>query len=192
MRTTLTCAFTQWSPGLGDNHWMGWLTVAVYLLAAVASGLAALQLSGAAGLDGRERRFWILAAGLMLALALNKQLDLQSLLTMIARCHSQLAGWYESRRRVQVGFILLVAVGGLVVLGLLALFLRGILGRIWLPLVGLGFVCGFVVLRAASFHHVDVALGSGLAGIKLNWLLELPGPTLVALVAMHRRARLLA
>lgn len=192
MRTTLTCAFTQWSPGLGDNHWMGWLTVVVYLLAAVASGLAAYRLAGAEGADGRERRFWILAAGLMLALALNKQLDLQSLLTMIARCHSRLAGWYEVRRRVQEGFILLVAVGGLAVLGLLALFLRAILKRIWLALLGLGFVCVFVVVRAASFHHVDIALGSTLAGVRLNWLLELPGPTLVALVAMHRRARLRA
>jgi hypothetical protein len=44
-----------------------------------------------------------------------------------------------------------------------------------------------VVVRAASFHHVDVLLGSTAAGIKLNWLLELPGPTLVALVALRRR-----
>lgn len=192
MRTTLTCAFRQWSPGLGDNHWMGWLTVAVYLLAALAAGLAARRLAGAQGLDGRERRFWILTAGLLLVLALNKQLDLQSLLTMVARCHSQLAGWYEARRRVQEGFILLMAAGGLAGLGLLALFLRGILGRVWLALVGLGFVCVFVVVRAASFHHVDMALGSKLAGIRLNWLLELPGPTLAAFVAMRRRARLSA
>lgn len=191
MRTTLTCAFAQWTPGLGDNHWMGWLTVAVYLAAALASGLAARRLAGAEGLDGRERRFWILAAGLMLALALNKQLDLQSLLTMIARCHAQLAGWYEARRRVQEEFILAVAVGGVAMLGMLAVLMRGILGRIWLALVGLGFVCGFVVVRAASFHHVDLALGSTLAGIRLNWLLEVPGPTLVALVAMRRRARLM-
>ncbi|MFN4192470.1 MAG: isopropylmalate isomerase [Tabrizicola sp.] len=190
MRTTLTCALTQWSPGLGDNHWMGWLTVAVYLLAAVVSGLAARRLAGAQGADGRERRFWIFAAGLMLALALNKQLDLQSLLTMIGRCHARLAGWYDLRRRVQEGFILVVAVGGLASLAMLAWLMRGILGRVWPALVGLGFVSGFVVVRAASFHHVDIALGSSLAGIRVNWLLELPGPVLVALVALRRRARL--
>lgn len=187
MRTTLTCAFTQWSPGLGDNHWMGWLTVAVYLAAALAAGLAARRLAGAGGADGRERRFWIFAAGLMLALALNKQLDLQSLLTMIARCHAHLSGWYEVRRLVQEGFILAVALGGLAALGLLAFLLRGILGRVWLALAGLGFVCAFVVIRAASFHHVDLALGRTLGGVRLNWLLELPGPVLVALVALRRR-----
>ena len=124
----------------------------------------------------------------MLALGVNKQLDLQSLLTMIARCHAQLSGWYDVRRIVQEAFIYLIAAAGVVTLGLMALVLRGILGRIWPALLGLGFVCLFVVVRAASFHHVDVLLGSFAGGIKLNWLLELPGPILVALVALRRRS----
>lgn len=189
MSTTLTCAFAQWSPGLGDNTLMGWITVLVYLLAALAAGRVARRLTGPDPLLRRERRFWIIVTGLMLVLALNKQLDLQSLLTMIGRCHAQLAGWYDIRRQVQEGFIIAVALGGLVTLGVLALLLRGILGRVWLALAGLGFVCVFVVVRAASFHHVDVTLGSSISGIKLNWLLELPGPTLVALVALHRQRR---
>lgn len=185
--TTLTCAFAQWSPGVGDNHLMGWLTVVVYLVAAVASGVAARRLVASDPLTRRERRFWVLAAMVMLLLAVNKQLDLQSLLTMIARCHAQLAGWYDVRRVVQEAFIYLVAAGGAIALGLLALLLRGILGRVWLALVGLGFVCVFVVIRAASFHHVDVLLGGTAGGLKLNWLLEIPGPILVTMVALHRR-----
>lgn len=187
MRTTLTCAFTQWSPGLGDNHPMGWLTVVVYLVAAFAAASAARSMPGSDPRTRRERAFWWGAAGILLALGVNKQLDLQSLMTMIARCHAQLSGWYDVRRIVQEAFIYLIAAGAVVVLGLMALLLRGILGRIWPALLGLGFVCLFVVIRAASFHHVDVLLGSTAAGIKLNWLLELPGPTLVALVALRRR-----
>jgi hypothetical protein len=187
MRTTLTCAFTQWSPGLGDNNLMGWLTVVVYLVAALAAAGAARSLSGSMPEARRERAFWWIAAAVLLALGVNKQLDLQSLLTMIARCHAQLSGWYDMRRVVQEVFIFLVAGGGLVALGLLALLLRGILGRVWPALLGLGFVCVFVVVRAASFHHVDMLLGSYAGGVKLNWLLELPGPTLVALVALRRR-----
>jgi hypothetical protein len=188
MSTTLTCAFAKWSPGLGDNNLMGWLTVVVYLVAAIASGLVARRLAGPDPLIRRERRFWIITAAVMLLLAINKQLDLQSLLTMLARCHAQLSGWYDIRRVVQEAFIYLVAASGVIALGLLALLLRGILGRVWLALLGLGFVCVFVVIRAASFHHVDVLLGGTAAGIKLNWLLELPGPALVALVAMSRRS----
>lgn len=188
MRTTLTCAFTRWSPGLGDDTWVGWLTVAVYLVAAFVAARAARAIDDSVTGSGRERVFWWITAAILLALAVNKQLDLQSLLTMVARCHAQLSGWYEDRRGVQELFIVLIEAAGVLSLALLALILRGILGRIWPALLGLGFVCLFVVIRAASFHHVDIFLGSSIAGIKMNWLLELPGPTLIALVAWRRRA----
>lgn len=187
MWTTLTCAFTQWSPGLGDNHPIGWLTVAVYAVAALAAGAAARSLAGSEPQHRRERLFWWISAGIMSVLAVNKQLDLQSAVTMIARCHAQLYGWYDLRRAAQEVFILLIAAGGLALLGALAFLLRGVLGQVWLALLGLGFVCVFVVVRAASLHHIDMLLGSQAFGIRLNWLLELPGPTLVALVALRRR-----
>lgn len=187
MSTTLTCAFTQWHWGLGDNNVMGWITVLVYVGAALAAATAARRLAGPDTLVRRERGFWWTAAGIMLALALNKQLDLQTLFTLIARCHAQLSGWYDIRRIIQRDFILAVAVAGVGFLGLLTYLLRGILGRVWLALLGLGFVCLFVLVRAASFHHMDSLLGTWVFGVKMNWLLELPGPILVALVANDRR-----
>jgi hypothetical protein len=192
MLTTLTCAYRQWSPGLGDDNFVGWLTVVVYVGAAIAAVAVARSLDKTDATSRRERRFWILTSAILVALAVNKQLDLQTLLTITARCNAQLEGWYAVRRIVQETFIFLVAAGGCVVLGLLALLLRGILGRVWPALLGLGFVCVFVVIRAASFHHVDVLLGSFAAGIKINWLLELPGPILVTLVALRRRRALVA
>ncbi|WP_333815034.1 isopropylmalate isomerase [Tabrizicola sp.] len=186
MGRTLTCAFSQWSPGLGDNTFMGWLTVFVYALAGVAT-VAAARAMAADPLSRRERLFWGGAAAVMLFLAVNKQLDLQTLLTMIGRCHAQLAGWYDDRRAVQKLFILAVAGGGVLSLGVLALVLRGILGRVWAALLGLGFVCVFVVIRAASFHHVDLLISGTALGVRINWLLELPGPLLVILVALRRR-----
>jgi hypothetical protein len=74
----------------------------------------------------------------------------------------------------------------------MALLMRSILGRVWLALLGLGFVCAFVLMRAASFHHMDALIGTWVLGMKMNWLLELPGPALVALVAMRRRRAVLA
>lgn len=186
LQTTLTCAFTRWSPGLGDNHPVGWLTVLVYLAAGIASARAALACARE-GNGAPERRFWWVTAAILLFLAVNKQLDLQSLLTMVARCHASLAGWYDARRGIQRAFIWLVAGGAIALLGLLALMLRPVLGRIWLALAGLAFVCGFVVIRAASFHHMDGLIGSVALGLKVNWLLELPGPLLVLAVAWQRR-----
>lgn len=192
MITTLTCAFTRWSPGLGDNSAMGWVTVLVYLLAAILSAWAAKALRGPEAPLRRERAFWSISAAVLLFLAVNKQLDLQSLFTMIGRCNAHLMGWYDMRRTVQRDFILVVATTGVLAVGLLALLLRGILGRVWPALLGIGFVCGFVLIRAASFHDVDGLIGSWAMGIKVNWLLELPGPTLVAITAALRRKVALA
>lgn len=185
LQTTLTCAFTRWSPGLGDNHPVGWFTVLVYLAAGIASMRAALR-RGRDGVERAERRFWWVASAVLLFLAVNKQLDLQSLLTMVARCHAALAGWYDERRGIQKAFIWLVAGGGVAAIGLGTLLLRGILDRVWLALAGLAFVCSFVVIRAASLHHMDGLLGSVAMGMKVNWLLELPGPLLVLFVALRR------
>lgn len=189
MSTTLTCAFTQWHWGLGDNNVVGWATVLVYLMAGLASARAALALRGPDAVLRRERRFWWIAAAILLALAVNKQLDLQTLLTLIARCHAQLAGWYDIRRTIQREFILGVAVAGAGLMLVLAWLLRGILGRVWPALLGLGFVCVFVLVRAASFHHVDSLLGTWIFGVKMNWVFELPGPILVATAAWRRRRR---
>jgi hypothetical protein len=186
MSTILTCAFALWSPGLGDNHPVGWVTVAVYLVAAYAAARTAVKRIPVEAADRRERLFWSGAALVLLILGINKQLDLQSLVTAIGRCHAQLAGWYDDRRAVQRTFILLVAVAGLVTLCGLTVSLRRILDRIWLALVGLVFVCLFVVIRAASFHHFDVLIGSTTAGLRLNWVLELPGPLVVLIVALRR------
>lgn len=185
MGTTLTCAFTRWSPGLGDNHLIGWATVLVYLAAALATARAARRV-GRGTTNGRERWFWWITCAILLVLAVNKQLDLQSLVTMIARCHASLNGWYDMRRSAQSAFVWAVAGGGVVMLGLLALLLRGLLRRVWLALLGLGFVCGFVAIRAASFHQMDGLIGSTLLGLRVNWLLELTGPLLVLAVALHR------
>lgn len=192
MQTTLTCAFTQWSPGLGDNNLMGWLIVLAYLVAAVFSMRAAVVIAGLEAADRRERRFWWIAGAIMLFLAVNKQLDLQTLVTQIGRCHAQLSGWYDMRRIVQRDFILAIVAAGAVMLLVLAFLLRGILERVWPALLGLAFVCLFVVVRAASFHHMDALLGTWVFGVKMNWLLELPGPILVAGVALRRRRARLA
>ena len=131
--------------------------------------------------------FWTLAALLLLFLAVNKQLDLQSFMTAAGRCMAQAQGWYENRRLVQLAFILgLAGTGVLVLLGLRRL-LRGTLARTGLALLGLVLVTVFVLIRAAGFHHMDMLIGTRIAGMRLNWLLELPGPLLVLAAALRAR-----
>jgi len=179
------CATQHWSAGLGDPHLMGWVTVGVYALAAVLTARRAIVGQFPAESRKRERLFWALSAILLGLLAVNKQLDLQTLLTEMGRCAARAQGWYEDRQIVQRWFIMGVIVAGTVLVGWLALVMRRTLRRTGLAVLGLGLVCTFVAVRAAGFHNVDILIGTEVAGLRMNWLLELPGPTLVAIAALR-------
>lgn len=181
----LSCALRQWSPGLGDPNVMGWLTVAVYAVAAVVTARRGVRGPFALTSGDRERAFWWLASVVLACLAVNKQLDLQSLLTEVGRCVARAQGWYEDRLTVQRWFIAGVVAAGVLGVGWLSFLLRDTLPRTGLALVGLGFVCVFVAVRAAGFHHVDTLIGTEVAGLRLNWLLELPGPILVTFAGLR-------
>lgn len=168
------CVGGRWHPRIGDPHIMGWLTVGVYGLAAIAALWAGhrLRRSGLK-VPQAERWFWPLLAALMLGLMVNKQLDLQSLLTAVGRCVALADGWYADRRPVQRRFIAGLAVGSGVAMVCLLLLLRRSLSRLWLAVVGVGLIGCFVLVRAVGFHGFDRFVGMRVAGWRMNWLLEL-------------------
>ena len=185
----LICAHDAWSPGIGDPHIMGWITVVVY----AACALAALQLSIRNPFHGpgawRERVFWAGVCALMLCLAVNKQLDLQSLMTAIGRCHAKLNGWYNERQAMQRGFIRALALGALLLALGTAWFLRASLCRNALAVLGLALVLSFVVIRAVGFHDVDKLISTDVMSIRVNWIFELSGLVLILLSALSRLRR---
>jgi hypothetical protein len=130
-------------------------------------------------------RFWGLVLLTMLVLGINKQLDLQTWLTEIGRDLAHQQGWYEVRRPLQAAFIGLIGLTGAVATVALAFAMRHVFHRVVGALVGLGALVTFVIVRAASFHHVDVLLGRG--RVRLNWVLELGGIALIAVSAFRQR-----
>lgn len=175
------CALERWSPVIGDPGIMGWVTVATYLLAAAVAAMVAKAGPFPAQSRRKERLFWCVISAMMIGLALNKQLDLQSYMTAVARCAAQLQGWYANRRIFQVSVIAGLVVGMVIAGGLLFVAMRGTWRRSFLPLMGLVFVICFVAVRAVGFHHVDRLINLRAQDIRLNALLELAGPVLVAL-----------
>jgi len=180
----------DWSPGIGDPSALGWVTTVAYLVTATLAWGVVRRTPRLLSEARRERSLWKLLAAGFLLLGINKQLDLQSALTEIGRMMAQDEGWYDERRRVQLAFVVVVA--ALAVALAVALFVLGRrAGRdLQIALVGSALVCCFVVIRAASFHHMDLLLGSSWIGIRLNNILELGGIGIV-LWASHRRYRLL-
>ncbi len=165
------CTTDSWSPGIGDPGFAGWFTVLAYLAAA---GFA-LALDMKRDWPALERTFWALSSAGLLFLAVNKQLDLQSLLTAVGRCTAKVQGWYDMRRTVQIDFILamisMAVMAGLAVLWILRHSIR----RIGIALLGLVWITGFVLVRAVGFHDVDRLIGMKVADMRLNWVFELGG-----------------
>jgi hypothetical protein len=123
----------------------------------------------------RLRTLWLGLAVILLLLGINKQLDLQTALTEIGRILARRQGWYDNRRRVQAVFIACVALFGLATFRAVLLLARGELRSLRAVLAGTLFLICFVTIRAASFHHIDMFLGTNLVGFRMNWIIELGG-----------------
>lgn len=171
----------RWTPGIGDASFMGWFTVLAYLGCAIYALQVFRQADEIFSVPvARQKLLWLALAVMMLLLGLNKQLDLQSLLTDIARILSKEQGWYSERRAFQKMFILgIVAVGSVAIVALFFVYFR-VIKQHMIAIVGLGLLMIFIVVRATSFHHFDYFLKSDFLGLRFNWLLELSGIGLVA------------
>jgi len=162
----------------------------LYLVAAYAVWRVARHLRAAGDVTRSEALVWSVIAILLLALGINKQLDLQSAFTEIGRVVASAQGWYERRWIVQAFFVGLVAGCALMTAVGLLVVLRRAPAPALLALLGTAFVLTFVVIRAASFHHVDVLIGSRLFGLRWNWILEIGGILIVLLAARWRQKQL--
>lgn len=177
----------DWRPGIGDPTPMGWLTVGLYLLAAYLSWRLAGNQAFARTTGGREQPMWLGLTFLLLALGINKQLDLQSALTELGRVISSRQGWYDHRAAVQLAFVVAVGLAGVAAAAGLALLARRVSPATRLALVGVSLLISFVAIRAASFHHVDVFISLRLLGLRWNWILEIGGIAVIILAALQGR-----
>ncbi|PSB02053.1 hypothetical protein C7B64_15150 [Merismopedia glauca CCAP 1448/3] len=181
-----------WQPGIGDPTLIGWFTVVAYFVTAVLCVLCAKQAAIVPkryNLDNDDlddifiprkhsstlRWLWWSLGVVLLFLAINKQLDLQTWLTYTARDLAKSEGWYEQRRMYQLAFIIAIATTIFLFLAIVAVAIKDYWHQVWLAIVGLGLLGSFIVIRAVSFHHIDVLLGFVVGGVKLNAFLELGG-----------------
>jgi len=129
-----------------DHSFYGWMTVLVYFLTSLRAGYKAKL----AWIKKEHVIFWGGLTLLLVALGINKQLDLQSSLTEILRDLAKEHGWYEQRRMVQMFFVALM---GLCV-PLMFIMLRVAFLQSWKRFktiwIGIVLLFIFIVIRAAS------------------------------------------
>lgn len=162
----------RWRPGIGDPTALGWATVVAYGVAFVLC-VAAFR-RARRDRPGRAAPLWLALAAMMLALGINKQLDLQTWFGEVARDLVRDRGLYGQRRTFQAIFIATAAAAGLGALGTCGVLAAR---RRWplAPVAGAAFLVSYVVIRAASFHHVDQIISLGIPGARLSSAIELAG-----------------
>jgi hypothetical protein len=172
----------SWSPGIGDPTVGGWVTTFVYFATVAQMWRVARRIDRVSF----EWTVWRLILLCMLALGINKQLDLQTAFTEAGRILAHHQGWYENRQAVQKMFI--AALGGAAAAGCIAIAVIAyqMPRSTRLALCGLVVLTAFVLIRAASFHRVDILLGMSTLGLKVNWILEIGGILLVLLAGALR------
>lgn len=176
-----------WSPGIGDPTLGGWITVALYAWAAWACHRVLLhERQLRLHLTLNERMVWRLLMAGMIALGINKQLDLHSALTELARLHAREHGWYGNRRLFQQAFVVAVPIIGLTVLASLTVLVWNAPATTLWACAGSAGLVVFVAVRAASFHHVDEWVGWRFAGLRTNWIVEMGSLLVIGLGARRR------
>src|SRR5690348_4626192 len=160
----------HWKPGIGDPTIGGWVTVFLYAVAAVSVFRTLREVP-----ERGESVFWHGVFFLLVALGINKQLDLQSALTEFGRVLAYSEGWYGERRTVQLWFIIAVAALCFALAIVLMVSIRRAPGPTWVALLGMAVLFAFVLIRAASFHHIDRFIGARVLGLKWNWIFEIGG-----------------
>ncbi len=173
------CVGAEWTPEIGDPELTGWLTVLSYLICLVLAVIVSSRLRGQKG-----RGLWMLIAVLMLFLAINKQLDLQTALTATGRCLSHLQGWYEDRATVQKLFIGAMIFVTSSVIALMLARMRGKVRQNALAFLGLFILMTFVMVRAVGFHHMDSLIRAEIASVSMNFIFENLGLLMIALNAL--------
>lgn len=180
----------RWSPGIGDPTFVGWLTVVLYGVTAWLAFGVVKRTPSFLGDARRERLMWLLLAWSFVSFGVNKQLDLQSALTELGRMLARDEGWYTERREIQREFVAFIALAAVVAAVGLVYFARATSLHLRIAIAGtVGLLC-FVVVRAASFHHVDVALNDEVAGFRINGIFEVSGILVVLLAGLARYRRL--
>jgi len=134
--------------------------------------------------------FWFALCGVLVFLGFNKQLDLQSCFTQVGRDMAKSEGWYEERRVVQLLFIVILVLLGLATIAASYWYIHGAWRRYRLAFYGIVTLVLFVIVRATSFHHIDIFLQSTFGGIAFNHILEVGGILFIAYCAWNATRQL--
>jgi len=168
----------RWAPGIGDPTIIGWVTVAAYFIVAIICFRAFLRHQNDIE---KNKMFWLFLAIALFFLGVNKQLDIQSLFTQIGKDLAVSQGWYAYRRFVQASFIIAITILGIISLIIMINKFYDSSASIKIAILGCVILISFVLIRASSFHNMDIFINTRIIGIRMNSFIELGGLVTIAI-----------
>ncbi len=180
------CAAKAWAPGFGDRDTYGIVMTFVYLAAAGLAVAVAFKGPFRSRAPRSERVLWVFSASVLVALAVNKQLDLQTMFVAAARCIAQAQGWYETRREYQTEVVVGLVLGAAILVPAIVLAFRRAMTGNFAFVLSLSLLVVFVLLRAISLHHLDIVFGLEFMSLRLHRIIEVVALCTVILSAVRR------
>ena len=153
---TISVAVEEWASRLGDTTFWGRLITVFYGITIIASLYYVIILGR--NHEPEKKTLWICITAILIVFGINKQLDLQILLTIAGKAVASAEGWLEYRRVVQeyfaIGMFSCIGLVGIIVLW----YTKRIIVESWLELMGMSILLGFVLIRTGSISHVNIAV----------------------------------
>jgi hypothetical protein len=174
---------------IGDSSLNGWATFIVYLATAwlcfrnSRGSVAVLgAVAGRAALARSRRRFWMVLAALVFLLGLTRQLDIQALLSELARKLLSLEGQYDTRAGLQLALVIAIGIFGMIGLGSALITFRRAEATVLTATAAAAILLVLTLIRLISLHDVDRFLGQGVPHARINNVIEI-GALIVIAVA---------
>lgn len=174
----------NWKPAIGDPTFFGWLTTIFYIVAAALCGFSARRsdrISASLSLR-RHLFFWWSLTIIMLIIAINKQLDLQTLFLLIIKKIIINQGWYSQQNIFMLCFIAIISIFSFSIISLLVWTYRFDLRHYGFAFLGIMLFFIFIIIRS-GFYYVN-AFNWKPFGIRIYYILEIASISCIGISAL--------
>lgn len=144
-----------WKTYRGDYSLSGWIITFFYAVCCLSLIIFFLRTSFVTLLD---QLFWFGIFGVIVFVSINKQLDLQMLITDVMRTALKEYQLYETRKPFQIRIISLFATLGVGTISFVMYLFRKSHKSMFVALGGIGTIFSFLVLRLISYHKIEALL----------------------------------
>lgn len=168
----------RWKFGIGDPTFEGWAISLLYLLTAI---LSFRKYKSHHRQNRPDYQLWGIISFLLFFLSLNKQLDLQTIVSDVGRWIAINLEMMEQRHIFKRVFILSIFILGLIISVLLRKNIYNFIRSEKVTFLGMLTLLTFIFLRATSFHIFSDSFNGILLNLHFFQIMEISAIAIIAI-----------